>query len=97
MRSKYDHPLIGLALGIVFPIIAMFIFYKFNFKTISFFDFIERLQDTHKTAPMLSLSAFSNLIVFFFFIYRKFYFSARGVLIATFIYAGIVIVQKFLV
>ena len=97
MRSKYDNPALGLVLGILFPIIAMYIFFQFNFKTLSFIEFFDRLSTTHKTAQMLSLSVFANLLVFFFFIYKKFYFSARGVLIATFIYAAIVVVQKFMV
>jgi len=97
MRSKFDAPLIGLLLGIIVPIIGMFIFYKFNFKTLDFREFIDYINRKHMLPQLLSLSVIANLGLFFIFIWKKFYYSAKGVIAATFLYVIVVVILKFFV
>ena len=97
MRSKFDAPLVGLLFGLIVPLIGLVIFYKFNFKTLDFSEFINFVNRKDMMPQLLSLSVVANLGVFFIFIWKKFYFSARGVIMATFIYTIIVLILKYFV
>lgn len=96
MRSKFDNPTLGVIMGIIFPFIGFYIFYELYFETLTFREFIDHILRVNKIAQVISLSVISNLAVFFFFIWKKFYFSARGVLLATLLYTLVVVVQKFM-
>lgn len=97
MRSKFDAPLVGLLFGIIVPLIGLVIFYKFNIKTLDFTEFINFVNRKDMMPQLLSLSVVANLGVFFIFIWKKFYFSARGVIMATFIYTIVVLILKYFV
>ena len=97
MRSKFDSPIVGLIVGLIIPIIGMFVFYKYNFKTLDFGEFFEYVSRKDKTPQLISLSVVTNLGVFFLFIWRKYYFSAKGVIMATFIYTLVVLILKYFV
>lgn len=97
MRSKFDSQLVGLILGILVPFIGMFIFYKFAFRTLDIYEFYEHITRRDLTPQLISLSVVANLGVFFIFIWKKFYYSARGVIGATFIYTLIVLILKYFV
>jgi len=97
MRSKFDSPYIGLFLGIFIPVIGMFIFYEALFDTLNITEFFEHLERKNRTPQLISLSVVANLGVFFLYIWRKFYYSARGVIIATFIYTIIVLILKYFI
>lgn len=91
----YDRIWLGAVLGIVAPILTMLAFYYFNFSHISILKFIEHLFAVHIQSSLLSLSVVSNLLVFFVFIWTEKYQSARGVLMSTFLYGGLVVYLKF--
>jgi hypothetical protein len=95
MRSKYDNPAVGLVLGLIGPVFGLLGFYKYNFKTLNIIEFFEFLIRMDKLPQVLSLSVIVNLALFFIFIWKKYYFSARGVLMATFLYTLIVVVIKY--
>ncbi len=97
MRSKYDAPLVGLLFGLVVPLIGLVVFYKFNFKTLDFTEFMEFVNRKDKMPQLISLSVVANLGVFFIFIWKKFYYSAKGVIMATFIYTIVVLILKYFV
>lgn len=97
MRSKFDAPLVGLILGVIVPLFGVFIFYKFNFKTLDFGEFIDYVSRKRVFPQLLSLSVIANLGLFFIFIWKKFYYSAKGVIAATFLYVLVVIILKYFV
>ncbi len=97
MRSKFDAPLVGLILGVIVPLFGVFIFYKFNFKTLDFGEFIDYVSRKGMFPQLLSLSVIANLGLFFTFIWKKFYYSAKGVIMATFLYVLVVIILKYFV
>ena len=97
MRSKFDALYIGLVAGIVVPLIGLFIFYKYNFQTLNFGEFIEHVIRINRIPQLLSLSVIANLAVFYIFIWKKFYYSARGVIGATFLYVIVVLILKYFV
>ncbi len=57
--------------------------------------FINYLRIAHTYAPLTSLCVLANLAVFFPFIWKEKWESARGVLASTFIWAAIVVFLKF--
>lgn len=86
---------IGLVLGILAPLVTLLIVQRSNYKTLNIFEFIDRMEMMGVYTKILSLCVIPNLLFFFLFIWRNYLASARGVLMATFIYAGIVIIYKY--
>jgi hypothetical protein len=97
MKSKYNSLSLGTILGLIVPIIAILLFYFGKSKTLTFIEFIDYLIYWHIYTKLLSLCVIPNLLLFFIFIWRELYYSARGVLLATFIYTFIIIGLKYLI
>jgi hypothetical protein len=87
---------IGLIVGVLAPIVTLLIVFKSNYKTLTLFEFLDQLERMGVYTKMLSLCVIPNLLFFFVFIWRNYLSSARGVVLATFIYAGIVILVTYL-
>ena len=87
MRSKIDNTRLGLILGIVAPVLAMLIIYLVKFSEFNFQELIDLLLAKRVFTKIVSLCVIPNLALFFFFLNKNYYRSARGVLIATFIFA----------
>jgi hypothetical protein len=96
MKRKFDHVAIGLACGIFAPIITFYVYYLLNYKGIGIGRFVDYLTMGNIFGPTLSLCVIANLAVFFLYIYTERMQSARGVLLSTFLYAGVVAYFKYL-
>ncbi len=94
MRNN-DSQLIGFIFGIIGPLIGTVIYYFLQFSHVSFMEFIEVVLKAGKLSAVISLSTIFNLVVFFLFIWKNKPLSARGVILATFIYVLLVILVKF--
>lgn len=92
---KYDRLIIGLAGGILLPVLA-FIMSWLILSDIPFSQYIERFQKLDRISSLISLSAIPNLLLFFLFIWKNLYRSARGVIFATLILAFVMLIFKFL-
>ena len=88
---------LGTILGLIAPVLTMMGYYLYNFNHIPIGKFIEHLFAVHIQSSLLSLCVVSNLLVFFIFIWSEKYNSARGVLLSTFLYGGLVVYLKFFV
>ncbi|MDY6800128.1 MAG: hypothetical protein SVU94_02770 [Bacteroidota bacterium] len=97
MKSKYtfNNFTLGLILGILAPIVTMLIVYFSRFTQYVFTELIDYLIDTQIFTKIVSLCVIPNLILFFVFIWLNYLYSARGVLMATIIFAIFVFVTKF--
>lgn len=91
----FDKMWLGTVLGMIAPMLTMIGYYYYNFSHISVDKFIDHLFAAHIESKLLSLCVVSNLLVFFIFIWSEKYLSARGVLLATFIYGGVVMYLKY--
>lgn len=96
MKSKFDQTYIGVLGGLLFPIIGFLIYWTWNFDTLSVSEYFNHLLRLKKLPQVISLSVIMNLAIFYLFIWRKFYYSARGVIGATFFWVLIVLIQKFM-
>ncbi len=93
--KKWDKLLLGLIIGIITPIIVMFVYYRINFYYIRVDTFLYETFMKRIFLPLLSLCVLGNLAVFFIFIQTDRYYSARGVVFATLLYAIVVFILKF--
>lgn len=93
--KKYDKLLLGLALGIITPVLVLLVYYQVNFYYIRVDTFLYETFMKRIFLPLLSLCVVGNLAVFFLFIQTDRYLSARGVVLATLIYAILVFILKF--
>lgn len=89
-------PVFGLLLGLIFPMLGVLIMYLVKFNTTSFMDFLGILFQQPKVGAMVfSLGLIANLIPFLFFTSRRLDLAARGVLVATMLYAVLIVILRF--
>jgi hypothetical protein len=96
MQKRFDHIVLGIVLGIIAPVFGMFFYYLFTYRSqTSFAGFIAYFKSINLFVASISLSCYiSNLPLFFLFIWKENYKSARGVLFATVAYTVWVMYQK---
>lgn len=97
MKKRLNHMRVGLLLGLLVPVLSFVIMYFLGFRGMSLAEFIEVLASRNKLSSVISLSVIPNLLLFFIFIWLNYLYSARGVLASTLLFAGIVLVTKFLI
>ena len=95
-KKLYNSITLGIIVGLIAPIITVYIFYSFqnNFYG-DFGQYVKTIIQMKIITKVLSLSVLGNLAVFYLFIQTKRYFSARGVIISTLIYAIIMAIFMF--
>ena len=86
---------IGLALGIVLPIVAFVLVYFFGYSKTPFSEFMEYAFKIRALPKILSLCVIPNLAVFYLFLNKEYWRSTRGVIAATLLYTLAVVVIKF--
>jgi hypothetical protein len=94
MERKADKLWVGLAVGILLPFLVMFIVYLSSYAYMTVPDFLRKMAFQAVFLKLLSLCAVINLGSFFFFYQTKNDRAARGVILATFIFAFIVLINQ---
>jgi hypothetical protein len=87
MNQKANSLTLGLILGLVGPLLTLFIIYLITTDDIPIRSYINQLIFFKIYTHIISLSAIPNLLIFFIFIWLNKLKSARGVLFATIILA----------
>ncbi len=87
IKNRYNNLWIGLLAGLLLPVIVMFVFYLFSFYGFTIKEFIHFLIKMEIASKFLVLAVISNLLVFFLFIRLNYFYSARGVVLATILFA----------
>jgi hypothetical protein len=93
-RNRYDQILTGFLIGLIAPLLIFLIFYELKYSQINLGAYIKNIWQMQILLKIMSLCAFPNLGFFFLFYQLKYDLAARGVIMATFIYAFIVLVAK---
>ena len=93
--KKYDKIWLGLVIGLITPLLVMFVYYRINFYYIRVDTFLYEAFMKSIFLPLLSLCVIGNLAVFFLFLQTDRYHSSRGVVFATLLYAISVFIMKF--
>lgn len=93
---KVNKPVLGLIIGLLFPVIGMVIMYFIWFHGDPVNDVISQLVSSHELASkVLSLSIITNILPFSYYTSKRLDNTARGILIATVLYAVFIILIKF--
>jgi hypothetical protein len=96
MKRKADKLWVGLTMGIVLPFLVMFIIYLSSYAYLTVPDFLRKMAFQAVFLKLLSLCATVNLGTFFLFYQTKNDKAARGVILATLIFAIIVMINQFM-
>ncbi len=94
--KKLNSILLGLALGILLPMLALFAYVHLKFEDLTLMGFFRSYYKMGILTHMLSLAVIPNLGLFFLFIKTNRLKSARGVLTATFLFAFTVLIIRFI-
>ena len=93
-RSRIDRLMVGFLIGLLVPVIFFLIVYQIKYADIEFVDYIRRTWEMKIFLKILSVCVFPDLGFFLLFYRRKYDMAARGVILATFIYAFAVLIAK---
>jgi hypothetical protein len=93
-RTRYDRILTGWVLGTIVPLIIFMITYEVKYNEMEFSVYLRNIWNMKLFLKILSLCVFPNLGFFFIFYRLKYDMAARGVIMATFMYAFLVLIAK---
>lgn len=94
--AKWNNLWIGFAAGMLVPAIALILYYFARYSDLSLLDFYKVYKNLGILTHIISLAVLPDLLVFFLFIRRNMLKSARGVLLATFLFTFAVLCIRFL-
>ena len=95
-NNNIDRLTVGFILGFFVPVIFFLIIYQFKYGEMEFPAYVERIWQMKIFLKILSLCVFPNLGFFLLFYRRKYDMAARGVILATFIYAFVILIAKLI-
>jgi len=95
-RNRYDAILTGWIIGAILPILIFLITYEVKYSEMEFRSFLRNMWQMKIFMKLLSLCVFPNLGFFFLFYRMKYDMAARGIILATFMYAFLVLVAKLI-
>jgi hypothetical protein len=96
MKSRVNNVWLGSFLGLLVPVITLLLVYKIRFSKYDLNEFFIVFIQNKVLSSLLSLSVIPNLLVFLIFIWLNYLYSARGVLLSTFIVGFVIVGIKFL-
>lgn len=86
--------LFGFLAGLLATVLGFYLYVEFVLNG-SFQESLTIINNKNLYGQILSIAAIPNLLVFFIFIKKKKDYRARGVLIATFLIAFLILVSQF--
>lgn len=95
-KVKLNQVWLGIVLGLVVPMIALICYYFARYSDLNLIEFMEVYKNLGILTHIISLSVLPDLLVFFLFIRQDMLKSARGVLLATFLFTFVVLILRIL-
>ncbi len=86
---------IGFLVGLLATAIGFYLYVDFALKG-TFEEALAIINEKKLYGKILSIAAIANLLAFFVFIKKKQDYRARGVLLATFLVAFLILISQFL-
>ena len=83
-----------MILGILAPALTMLIVYLVGFTNYELNELVDLLVSKRVFTKIISLCVIPNLALFFLFLNKNYFYSARGILLATVLFALFVFVTK---
>ena len=94
---KRDSLITGLLAGLILPLVGFYLYYFIFFRYMTFVEFTNHLIKTGLFVSVLSLGVILNLVSFFIFYRIEADQAAKGIILATFIYAFFVLYFKVII
>ena len=94
MNKNYTDVLIGLLTGLAANILGIFLWWIF-FSDTDFSQMFVIAYQKDLLGAIIGLGALLNFLPFFFFLKKQYPSRARGVLLATFLAAFVILILKF--
>jgi hypothetical protein len=91
-----DKQLTGFIIGLIGPFFGGFLFYIMLYSEMTLKAFVETSLKAGIQTELISLATVFNLLLFFIAIWTGKQHTARGIILATFIYVFIVLILKAL-
>lgn len=95
-QNRFDRMFYGWLIGTIVPLIVFLITFKVKYSEMDFEVYLKNLWQMKIFLKILSLCVVPNLAFFFLFLRLKYEMAARGVVMATFIYAFLVLIAKLI-
>lgn len=95
-KNSIDQLYVGFLLGFLVPVIFFLIVYQLKYAEMEFVAYVRSIWQMKIFLKILSLCVFPNLGFFLLFYRRKYDMAARGVIMATFIYAFVILIAKLI-
>lgn len=93
---KRNVPVFGLLIGLLTPVIGFIIMYFIWRQGMSLGEFTRALMNNHDMASkVLSLGLLLNLLPFILYTNKRLDYTARGILVATILYAVLIVLIKY--
>lgn len=93
---KRNIPVLGFFIGLLCPLIGIFLVYLAMFGGNSMDGFINLMtHDFDTAAKIISLGLLINLAPFSYYTYNRLDLTARGILISTILYAVLMVLLKY--
>lgn len=97
MFLKKDNLKLGLILGLIGPIIGLFVIYYIQFSSVSFSYFFEEFIHNNRLITSIgSLSLIANIILFAIYINVHKDNTAKGIFFITLVYGILILMMKIL-
>ncbi|MCF8258728.1 MAG: hypothetical protein K9J06_14325 [Flavobacteriales bacterium] len=93
---RSDSKLLGLLLGLVLPLVGIMLFWTVAPRPGGLTDITALADHPDVVSAVISIGLLANLPAFFIFYRKKWDESARGVIMATFLYAVPIVYIKFM-
>ena len=93
-KSRIDRLVVGFIIGLLVPAIFFMSVYQIKYGNIEFMTYIRKTWEMKIFLKILSVCVFPDLGFFLLFYRRKYDMAARGVILATFMYAFAVLIAK---
>lgn len=94
MKLNFNRQVIGFITGLIAPMLVMMCFYLVKYSRFTIGEFVNLMLGAQIFIPLMSLSVIINLLLFFIFLWTNKDYAARGVILATMVYAFTVIIFK---
>ena len=97
MSRRWNKFWIGLLAGVVLPAVVFFVVYFVGYSETPFGGFLQYAFTMQALPKILGLCVIPNLIIFYLFLNKEYWYATRGVIAATFFYTLVVVVLKVVV
>lgn len=94
MKRNRNKLIYGFFPGLILPLFVFVVLYFFSKQEVSLMEYLQTLWKIGALLKILSLCVMPNLLLFLNFYRLKYDLAARGVIMATLVYAFFVMISK---